>query len=210
MTIQQTTTTYKEITLVVPSNVYAPLEDSTMLADAVQHEAYGQVLDMGCGSGIQAITAAKKNEVLTVTAADFSTHAIRTAKANAKRNKVDKKIKFTQTNLFSKLKGKKFNTIIFNPPYLPVDEQDEGIEKFTRATWDGGKDGRKLLDPFLQKFDKHMQPNGVLLLVQSSLNNPKKTNQTLKQKGYTIKRVAHNKFFFEELYIIKATKRDKK
>ena len=175
MTIQQTTTTCKEITLTVPSNVYAPLEDSSMLADAVSREAYGTVLDMGCGSGIQAITAAKKNEVLKVTAADFSPHALRAAKTNAKRNKVDKKIKFIQTNLFKKLRGKKFNTIIFNPPYLPVDERDEGIEKFTRATWDGGKDGRKLLDPFLQKFDNHLQPNGVLLLVQSSLNNPKKT-----------------------------------
>lgn len=202
---QLKTTTHNGITLVVPNNVYTPLEDSTMLADAVTKYAHGDVLDMGCGSGIQGITAAKNKKVTKVTCVDFSPHALRAAKANAKANKVDKKIKFIKSNLFDKVHGK-FDVVVFNPPYLPVDEMDAGIEEFTLATWDGGIDGRKLLDPFLQQFEKHLKPKGILLLVQSSLNNPKKTNEVLKQKKYKVKIVNEQKFFFEELIIIKAQK----
>lgn len=197
---------HNEITLEVPGNVYQPHEDSTMLADTISRIAFGEVLDMGCGSGLQGITAAKKKEVTHVTCVDFSEHALKTAKENARKNQVEKKIEFIQSNMFEELRTRKFDVIAFNPPYLPTDEMDEGIESYARATWDGGKDGRKLLDPFLEEFDKHLNQNGILLLVQSSLNGPRKTNKILREKGFKVTREAHSKFFFEELMILKAQK----
>lgn len=196
---------YNDVVLKIPSKVYHPHEDSYMLANCVKQIAYGKFLDMGCGSGLQGIIAAKKKEVTQVTCIDSSLCALRAAKKNAKRNKIRKKIKFIQSNLFDEVHGK-FDVIAFNPPYLPTDELDESIETYARATWDGGRNGRKILDPFLEQFEKYLRVNGVLLLVQSSLNNSKKTINALKKKGFTVQRAAHEKFFFEELIILKAQK----
>ena len=94
---------------------YEPREDSELLAKYVKKFAFGNVLDMGTGSGIQAITAAKKKSVKSVVAADIQEEVIENNKNNIK----NKKIKFIVSDLFSNIKNKKFDTIIFNPPYLP-------------------------------------------------------------------------------------------
>ena len=50
------------------------------------------------------------------------------------------------SDLFSNIKGK-FNTIIFNPPYLPEDE-------FKDKSLDGGKKGYEIIEKFLNKVSK--------------------------------------------------------
>ena len=52
--------------------IYEPAEDSHLLAEAVKKFAHGRVLDMGTGSGIQAITAAKSRKVKIRVAAEKS------------------------------------------------------------------------------------------------------------------------------------------
>ncbi|MBN2454682.1 methyltransferase domain-containing protein, partial [Candidatus Woesearchaeota archaeon] len=53
---------------------YTPREDSFLLAEAVKKEAFGDVLDMGTGSGIQAEAA--KAKAKSVTASDISKEAV--------------------------------------------------------------------------------------------------------------------------------------
>ena len=55
---------------------YDPREDSTLLERYVRQYAKGNVLDMGTGSGIQAITAAHRNIVKSVLATDVQKSAI--------------------------------------------------------------------------------------------------------------------------------------
>ena len=98
--------------------IYKPREDSELLAKYVKKYAFGNILDMGTGSGIQALTAAKNKKVRSVLAADIQEEVIDYNKENIK----NKKIKFIVSDLFSNIKGK-FETIIFNPPYLPEDVQ---------------------------------------------------------------------------------------
>ncbi|MBS3177021.1 methyltransferase [Candidatus Woesearchaeota archaeon] len=56
--------------------MYEPQEDSFLLQKAVKREAFGKVLDIGAGSGIQAITAAEKIEVKSVLAVDIQKSVI--------------------------------------------------------------------------------------------------------------------------------------
>ena len=93
------------------------MEDSALLAAAVEKHAYGNVLDMGTGSGIQAITAAKRKEVKSVVAVDVNGEALNFAAAAAEKEKGAGKITFAKSNLFGNIKGM-FDTIIFNQPYL--------------------------------------------------------------------------------------------
>ena len=94
--------------------VYDPQEDSTLLERYVRKYAKGNVLDVGTGSGIQAIAAAHSPNVKSVIATDIQKGVIGYCRKNIK----NKKIKFMQSDLFENVKGA-FDTIIFNPPYLP-------------------------------------------------------------------------------------------
>jgi release factor glutamine methyltransferase len=88
-----------------------------------------------------------------------------------------------------------FNTIIFNPPYLP----DEGKE--IDIALDGGPNRRRYIDKFILKYKKYIEKDYVVLLLESSLDN---YSQDLK-KGFEI--TASERFFFEELVVLKIVDR---
>lgn len=144
-------------------DVYEPAEDSFLLAGEAEKFARGKVLDLCTGSGIQGITAALKGCEVTFSDTDY--YAIECAKENASANRVTGK--FIVSDLFQNISGK-FDTIIFNPPYLP---SEPIIQASTVMALDGGKDGRVLIDRFLAEYKNHLLPNGIVLMVESSLNN---------------------------------------
>ena len=63
---------------------YKPREDSILLEKYVGKYSKGIVLDMGTGSGIQAMTAAKSKRVKKVIAADIQKSAIGTLKKTSR------------------------------------------------------------------------------------------------------------------------------
>ena len=56
--------------------IYEPVEDSFLLNKYVDKLAFGRVLDVGTGSSIQAISAAKKKNVKSVLAVDINEEAV--------------------------------------------------------------------------------------------------------------------------------------
>ncbi len=179
---------YEKIRLVEKEQVYPALEDSQLLAKAVEDYAFGKVLDLGTGSGIQGIIAGLRN--CTVTFADIDDNALAAAKMNAKLNEV--KGKFLKTDIFSNVKGK-YNTIIFNPPYLPTGETNR-----RHIALDGGADGRELIDRFLKEYKKHVESVHVVLMLESSLNGFEKDAEKLKADI-----VGRTHYFFEDLVVLK-------
>ncbi len=153
--------------------IYEPLEDSVLLAKAVEEHAFGSFLDMGTGSGIQGIIAAKKG--CDVTFADIDEKAIRCAKANAEANGVHGK--FIVSDLFDGITGR-FNTISFNPPYLPSEPIMGGRQR--EYALDGGRLGRELIDRFLANYSKYVEEKHIILLVESSFNGYQEDAELLK------------------------------
>lgn len=201
------------IKLTVPSSVYAPHEDSLLLAAAVKRFARGRVLDLGTGSGLQAIVAAKKKEVTRVVAADVNRGAIACAKSNAAENNVASKIVFVQSNLFHKVGGEKFDCIAFNPPYLPT-SKGEKVRGGLNKAFDGGRSGRKVMDEFIAKAKNYLLPGAIVLLVSSSLsssgpfaNGNEETLRNLRGQGFRCEVVGREKFFFEEIVVLQAEKK---
>ncbi|MFA5412209.1 MAG: HemK2/MTQ2 family protein methyltransferase [Candidatus Micrarchaeia archaeon] len=188
------------LSLTIPKDVYEPAEDSEMLAFH-SHNLKGKILEIGTGSGLASILNAKTNPSNEVLATDINPAAIECAKKNAEANGA-KNIHFLQSNLFEKVEGK-FDSILFNPPYLPT-SKDERVPGNLNYAFDGGEDGRKTLDIFLEEFDKFLAPKGVLLLVQSSLNSTEKTLATLQGKGFATRILEERPFFFEIIYLIEA------
>ena len=108
-------------------------------------------------------------------------------------------ITVVQSDLFQNIK-EKFDTIIFNPPYLPDQEPKD-------LALDGGKQGYELTEKFLKHAKTHINKNGTILLLFSSLTNKEKINDILKTNNYTFKEVDQLKLDFEELYIYKINKK---
>ena len=175
--------------------IYKPREDSELLAKYVKKYAFGLVLDIGTGSGIQALTAAKNKNVKKVVAVDIQKEVIDYCKENIK----NKKIVFKQSDLFSNIKNIRFDTIIFNPPYLPEDI------KLKDLTIDGGKKGYEVIERFLDDVNDYLKPNGIILIVFSSLTKPKIINKIIKRNKLGCKLLEKRRIFFEELlvYLVK-------
>lgn len=141
-------------------SVYEPREDSYLLQKEVERRSKGRrVLDMGCGSGIQAITAALSG-AKEVWACDLNPSAISTTQENARLNGTE--VNAFLSDLFSAIHpDEMFDLIAFNAPYLepstPLDVQ-----------WSGGG---KLINTFLEQAKNHLTKNGQILFVFSSLTN---------------------------------------
>lgn len=178
--------------------IYHPREDSELLRKYVKKFARGVVLDMGTGSGIQAETAAAKRSVKMVIAVDIDSEAV----AYCERHASSKKIIFQVSNLFSSLKREKFDTIIFNPPYLPEDKREEKEDAQMLA---GGKKGYELLGRFLKEAGIFLKDKGNILIVFSSLTNKGMVDALIEQNGFIFEELEVQKMFMEQLYCYKIT-----
>jgi len=181
--------------LKVLPNVYQPSDDSFLLAESVELEPDSAVLDLGCGSGIQGINAALLG-AKTVVCTDVNKKALENAEENAERLGFSKKFEFREGGLFDCVKGESFDLIIFNPPYV-----HSNGKKF--AELDGGKNGREILDLFLEGFSKHLKKGGKCFFLQTSLNGEKETGEILRRQGFSFEVVARKKIFFEELLVFR-------
>ncbi len=182
-------------------SIYEPREDSFLLSDQVRKHAKGVVLDMGTGSGIQAEAALELPQVERVIAVDKNSAAVTHCKKTIKKRKLECYV----SDLFSAFKkGKlaklKFDTIVFNPPYLPADGK-----KHDKALI-GGKHGYELIERFLTDVPLFLQPDGKVLLLFSNLTHRYKVEELIRLNGLDFKPLMSSRMFFEELFVYLLTK----
>ena len=192
--------------LSVSGNVYLPCDDSFLLAKAVASRSRGDVLDMGTGSGIQGIAAAGKAK--SVLFADISPEAVECARKNAEISGATAKCRcrFVETDLFEAIpEAEKFDLIIFNPPYLPT-KPGERAKGAINSAWDGGRNGRKVIDPFLGRFGARLKEGGILLYLDCQLSGTRETKKTLGEAGFRFRTVARKRAGNERLSVLLAWK----
>ena len=193
---------YKDSKFLVHPEVYEPAEDTFLVADNLDVRSGERILEVGTGCGLLSILAAKAGA--KVVATDINPAALECARANAASNLVLGHIDFRLGDLFMPVGDERFDLVIFNPPYLPV-EPGEVIGGPLAHAWEAGIDGRMVIDIFLEELPKHLKPNGRVFLVQSSLSDISKTLQILEEKGFKVKKV-REKLPFEELFLLSCVK----
>lgn len=176
--------------------IYPPREDSLLLAKYVKKLARGRVMDMGTGSGIQALTAAAKKNVSFVLAVDVDDEVVRHCRKNLK----SKKIRCLKSDLFASIPRQEFDTIIFNPPYLPQELRERDI------ALEGGRKGYETIARFLEKAGGYLSPDGVILLLFSSLTNKNRAEQAIRQQLLDFKQLDRIHIFFEDLFVYRIVK----
>ena len=145
--------------------VYQPAEDSGLLAEAVAARGRGRLLEVGTGSGWVAERAAAVDRVTDVVASDRSPYACRAARERAADGAA---FSIVRADLVAPFADGAFDSVAFNPPYLPTDPENEWDDWMERAL-SGGESGRALIEPFLESVGRVLAPDGVVLLLVSSL-----------------------------------------
>jgi len=190
-----------DLKIKICENVYPPSEDTFLLIDALKkyNVKRKKILEIGTGTGIIAIYLAKRGA--KVYATDIKKEAVQCAKENAKINKV--KIETIQSNLFENIKEKNFDIIIFNPPYLPPNkEQDKYLTEKDKLDIIGGENGVETTIKFVKKVKKYLNKKGKAIIIQSTLANLEKLNKTIKENNLKTKIIAKKRYFFEEIQAI--------
>jgi len=165
--------------------IYEPAEDSYLLQKYVKELVRGKVLDMGTGSGVQALTALENTK--EVIAVDVNAEAVDFVKKKGVNGIV--------SDLFDSVNGK-FDWIIFNPPYLPEDQNEPEDSKLATT---GGKKGSEVLEKFLKEAKDYLKPGGKILVLVSSLTG----DPEVMFKDYKYECLEKKKVFFEELVVYK-------
>jgi len=172
------------------SLIYEPAEDSYLMSEVLnkklplllKENTNLSLLEIGVGSGIQMQTA-KKLGAKNIFGIDINSQAIEHCK----------KLGFNckKSNLFKNIKTK-FDLIIFNPPYLPEEKLEDKESKLATT---GGKQGSEIINEFLNQAKFHLNKNGKIFLLTSSLT------KGINFKNYKKKKLAEKKLFFETLFV---------
>jgi len=147
----------------------------------------GVVLDVGTGTGVQAIIAAK-NGAKKVVAIDIDDDSLKNARENVKFHKLEKIIEVRKSDLFRDIKSnEKFDLIISQLPFANVEHKDE-ISHF-------------LFDPdfklhvrFLKEAKNHLTDKGIILVPTGTVGDEDRLNELIKEYEYKIKKIKEEEF----------------
>lgn len=152
----------------VTPDVLVPRYDTEVLVlEAIKQKPYaGSVLDIGTGSGCIAIALQKHYLHAVVTATDISESALSIAKQNACLHGA--KVEFLLGSLYSPVRGRLFDLIVSNPPYIPtadIDKLEPEVREYDpRKALDGGSDGLDIYRQMIPQSIAHLNQHGWLLV----------------------------------------------
>lgn len=162
---------YVDERVIVPRSYIADL----LFTDVTGNEAFSlianpenieSVLDLCTGSGCLAILAATLFPNAAVDAVDLSADALDVAAINVESSGLADRITLYQGDLFKPLKGKKYDFIITNPPYVDAELMQDMPKEYLhepRMALEAGPDGLDLVRTILKEAPKHLNPDGRLI-----------------------------------------------
>ena len=163
--------TYKNISVLVHPEVFPPhLTISTkILLDFIEplELQNKNFLELGCGSGIISILAAKKGA--NVVATDINKTALKYLEKNAENNQA--KLLILYSDLFENLNNQTFDYIIINPPYYP-----KSPKNIKEKAWFCGEDFEYFTELFtqLEKLKKNHREIFIILSEDCDIDKIKK------------------------------------
>lgn len=131
---------------------------SSTLGGILVPTGVGRVLDLGTGSGIQALQAAR---TAAVVATDVAPRAIGFARFNAALNGVDLDLRLG--SLYQPVAGERFDRIVSNPPFVITPRGRAEVPDYTYR--DGGAVGDGLTEQVVRGAAAHLVPGGVAQLL---------------------------------------------
>jgi len=189
-----------DVSLIVLPDVFNPVLFRTgeFLARAVQSTSILQedanpaplVLDLGCGSGIGGVFAARRGS--RVIAVDVNPEAIRCARLNAILNRVDDKIEPRCGDLFAPVPDERFDLVLFNPPFYRGQPGDD-LDRAWR--------GEAVFERFASCLAQHLKVQGQALIVLSTDGEGDSLLKELARNGFATEPIARRDFVNEVITV---------
>jgi HemK-related putative methylase len=194
------------------AEIYEPSDDSYLMSETLvsklpellNKNSHLKLLEVGVGSGIN-LNAAMKSGVKkeNIFGCDINLEAVKHCKSLG--------FNCVESDLFDSFKGGlnvkgnlvplQFDIIIFNPPYLPKDNQEPESSKLATT---GGKKGNEIIIKFLKQAKNHLSKNGKIFLITSTLSE----KVDFENFGYKFKEIGSKNLFFEKLFVWELTPAD--
>jgi len=154
--------------LMVTPATLVPRPETELLVDLALREiprrAEWNILDLGTGSGAIAIAIAKERPLSRVTATDISAEALEVARQNARQLDLPN-VEFLAGDWTEPVRGRHFNVIISNPPYVRSDDEAlDALHREPRSALSAGADGLDAIRVLARDCGALLEPGGALLI----------------------------------------------
>ncbi len=158
------------------------------------HDA--EVLDMGTGSGVCAIFAARAAR--RVVAVDINPAAVRCARINALVNHLEERIDLRHGDLFAPVAGERFDLVLFNPPFLRGAANDDRDRAWRSPD---------VAERFAAGLRAHLRPGGAALVVLSTFGDAEMFLAAFRAHSFTSSLLTERRFVNERLGVFRVAPR---
>ena len=168
------------------------------------------IVDVGTGSGCIAIALAKKLPEAEIFGLDASREALEVARGNAALNKVEKNIRFLESDLLGVLSDSSHvDVVVSNPPYIA----DGEIAKLPKEVRDfepvyalqAGEDGLKVIRRLVTMAKRVLSPSGFMAL-EIGVGQRLAVEKFLGQQGYEVAEVVKDLQGLERVVVARLRK----
>ncbi|HKH85330.1 MAG TPA: HemK2/MTQ2 family protein methyltransferase [Nitrososphaera sp.] len=174
--------------------MYAPSDDTFLLADCIRQYSGRRALEIGVGSGLL-LDILEKNFAY-VAGSDIDLQALQ----HCKQQKISSaRVLLVCCDAGSAFGIGKFDFIVSNPPYLPNDNDNNNI---LDPTVHGGPTGIEATVHFINSALPLLAGNGKLLIVISSFANSSALDKVVLENNMHKKVVKEKRLFYETLSIV--------
>jgi release factor glutamine methyltransferase len=177
-------------TFLCDKRAMVPRPETEQLVESLEAEVRGQksevsIIDVGTGSGVIALSLAKKFSNAQIVATDVSDEAIALAQENAARLNLSERVQFLKSDLLADVEGT-FDIVAANLPYIAAQDRhllsrevlhDPEIALF------GGSNGEEMLRALIEQAPSRLKPGGLLAL-EIGLGQADALLELLAQKKY--------------------------
>jgi len=188
---------YKDIQLIIPPEVFHPgfFFSTKLLIEYIKdlNLESKTFLELGAGSGLISIYAAKRKA--KVTATDINPVAVEYLKTNSIRNNVE--LQIILSDMFSNIPKNNFDFIIINPPYYKRDPVT-----FRDYAWYCGENGKYFQDLF-KSLSEYISAGSTVIMVLSQDCDLGMIRSIVEKNSFNLNCIFSKKNILEENFIYK-------